>query len=165
MLLAANAGVTGQENRAWALYNLVYASWAGKLDSAKFIFEGILEERPGYAYALSGLADIFSIQKNYKKTIEYLVKATQFTAEHIFIEKLADIYKAQGQKESENEMVKKVLEAFELHKKDGYNIDLEYARFCLDHEINLKEALNVPGRNSTEDLIILTHLSSTLGFI
>ena len=46
-----------------------------------------------------------------------------------------------NQEEGEAEVVKKVLEAFEQHKADGYNVDMEYARFCLDHNINLTESL------------------------
>jgi tetratricopeptide (TPR) repeat protein len=142
MLKAADAGVTGQENRAWVLYNLgnLFLN-SGKTDTAEYIFKGILDERPNYAYALSGLADVYCVQHNYFKAIENLVKALQFTPEHIFVEKLADIYKVIGQKESENEMVNRVLDAFEQHEKDGYDIDLEYARFCLDHDMNTHETL------------------------
>lgn len=142
MTLAVKAGVPGQESRSWVLYNLanLYLQ-SGKIDTAAYIFNGILEERPGYANAYCGLSDVYTARKNYGKAIEYLVKAAQIAPEHIYIEKLADIYKALDQKESEEEMIKKVLDAFELHKKDGYNVDLEYARFCLDHNINLNEAL------------------------
>jgi tetratricopeptide (TPR) repeat protein len=142
MKMAADAGMIGQENRAWTLYNLgnLYLN-EGKLDTASFIFNGILQERPGYAYALFGLANIYAYRKNYTKAIENLVQASQNAPQHIFIERLADIYKVMGQKESEEEVIKKVLDAFELHKKDGYDIDLEYARFCSDHDINLEKAL------------------------
>ena len=142
MKLAANAGVTGQENRAWALYNLgnLFLN-EGKLDTAEYIFKGILEERPGYSYALCGLADIYADKKNYTEAIKNLVQASQNAPQHIFLEKLADIYKIMAQKESEEEIIKKVLDAFEQHKKDGYDTDLEYARFCSNHEINLNTAL------------------------
>ncbi len=142
MKLAASAGVTGQENRAWALYNLgnLFLN-EGKLDTAAYIFNGILEERPGYAYALCGLSDIDAFKKNYGKAIENLVQASQNAPQHIFIEKLADIYKVMKQKEGEEEIIKKVLDMFDQHKKDGYDTDLEYARFCSDHDINLKQAL------------------------
>ncbi|MEO8398595.1 MAG: tetratricopeptide repeat protein, partial [Ignavibacteriaceae bacterium] len=87
MLKAANAGVSGQENRAWTLYNLGNLFFnMGKLDSAEYIYNGILEERPNYGYALSGLADVNSARKNYSKAIELLVRASQATPNHIFIE-------------------------------------------------------------------------------
>ncbi len=142
MMLAADAGLIGEENRAWTLYNLgnLFLNM-GKLDSAEYIYKGILEERPDYGYALSGLADINIAKKNYPKAIELLVKAAQLTPNHIFVEKLADIYKAMGDKENEQEMIDKVLQAFEQHEKDGYDIDKEYAVFCSNHEINLEEAL------------------------
>ncbi|MBI3766546.1 MAG: tetratricopeptide repeat protein, partial [Ignavibacteriales bacterium] len=63
MQLAAETGIAGQENRAWALYNLgkLFLN-AGKLDTAAYIFNGILEERPAYAYALSGLAMVNKVR-------------------------------------------------------------------------------------------------------
>ena len=66
MKFAADAGAAGQENRSWALYNLgnIFLNW-GKLDTAEFIYKGILEERPNYAYAMSGLAMVSAARKNY----------------------------------------------------------------------------------------------------
>ncbi len=142
MMLAANAGVTGQENRAWTLYqlgNLLLNK--GKLDSAEFIFNGTLEERQNYAYALSGLSDVMAAKKNYTKAVELIVKATQVTPDHIFIEKLGDLYKAMGAKENESELNGKILDALKQHKEDGYDVDLEYAIYFSNHNIYLPEAL------------------------
>jgi len=60
--------------------------------------------------------------------------------EHIFIEQLADLYQAMGQKEPAAQLEKKALDAFALHERDGWNVDREYAAFCLNHNINLPEA-------------------------
>ena len=141
MKMAADAGASGQENREWALFNLanIYLNW-GKLDTAEFIYKGILEERPNYSFAMSGLAMINAARKNYPAAIESLVKAAQVLPEHIFIEQLADLYVAMGQKEGAQQMEKKALDAFTLHEKDGWNIDREYAAFCLNHDINLAES-------------------------
>ncbi len=142
MVLASDAGVIGQENRAWTLYNLgnLFLNM-GKLDSAEYIYKGILEERPGYGYALSGLADIEFAKENYPNAIEYLVKATHLTPNHLFIEKLADIYKAMDDTENETNMINKVLQSFAQHEKDGYDVDKEYALFCSNHNVHLEEAL------------------------
>jgi tetratricopeptide (TPR) repeat protein len=141
MKLAADAGASGEENREWALFNFgnIYLNW-GKLDTAEFIYKGILEERPNYAYAMSGLAMIEADRKNYPAAIEMLVKAAQILPEHIFVEQLADLYQAMGQKEGAAQMEKKALDAFALHEKDGCNVDREYAAFCLNHNINIPEA-------------------------
>jgi pentatricopeptide repeat protein len=143
MIMAADAGQNGQENRAWTLYNLgnLFLN-EGKLDSAQFVFNGILQERGNYDYALCGLADIDALKSNYSEALEYYVKAAQSSSNHIITEKLADLYKVMGMKENEKEMVTKVLESFRLHELDGFDIDLEYARFCANHDINLKEALS-----------------------
>jgi tetratricopeptide (TPR) repeat protein len=141
MKLAADAGASGQENREWALYNLgnIFLNW-GKLDTAEFIYKGILEERPNYGFAMSGLAMVQSARKNYPAAIELLVKASQVLPEHIFIEQLADLYLAMGQKEEAWQLEKKALDAFALHETDGWNVDREYAAFCLNHSINIPEA-------------------------
>ena len=68
------------------------------------------------------------------------MKASQACPEHIFIEQLADLYQAMGQKEEAAQFEKKALEAFVLHEKDGWNVDREYAAFCLNHNINIAEA-------------------------
>ena len=141
MKMAADAGASGEENREWALYNLanIFLNW-GKLDTAEFIYKGILEERPNYAFAMSGLAMVNAARKNYGEAIGLLVKASQTLPEHIFVEQLADLYQAMGQKTEAAQLEKKALDAFALHEKDGWNVDREYAAFCLNHNINISEA-------------------------
>lgn len=142
MKLAADAGMTGQESRAWALYNLGNLFFiSGKIDTAAFIYNGILEERPDHAYAYNGLSKIMIAKENYTKAIEYLVKASQIIPDHTFIEQLAYIYLVTGERESEKEMIKKVLLTFEHHESDGWSINREYSRFCSIHNINLNESL------------------------
>ncbi len=143
MKLAAEAGMSGQENRAWALYNLgkLYLN-EGKLDTAEFIFNGILTERPEYGYAISGLAQVRRAEGKTQEAIDLLSKAYQATPEHLFIEQLAEIYRMDGQLKNADGVVKIVLQMFEQHEKDGWNINREYAMFCANHDINLSEALD-----------------------
>jgi tetratricopeptide (TPR) repeat protein len=142
MILAANSAMNGQEDRAWTLYNLgnLYFN-QGKIDTAEFIFNGILQERPNYSFALSGLAEVDCVKKNYAQAIELLVKASQLNPNHLFLQQLADIYLATGQKGAEIEMNNQILQAFEIHRQDGYDIHYEYALFCANHNINLQQAL------------------------
>ena len=143
MKMAADAGVYGQENRAWALYNLgkLFLN-QGNLDTAAYIFKGILEERPDYAYAMSGLAQVRRAKGETQGAVDLVTKAYQQTPEHVFVEQLADIYRATGQTQSADGVAKIVLQAFEQHEKDGWNINREYAMFCANHGMNLKEALD-----------------------
>ena len=112
MMMAANAGVWGQENRAWALYNLgnLYLH-DGEIDTAEFIYNGILEERPGYAYALSGLAQVHLARGENQKAIQLLSNARESTPDHEFLEQLADAYRAEGDqaKASERGVVRSVV--------------------------------------------------------
>ncbi len=142
MLMAGEGGIRGQENRAWAFYNLgkLYFN-EGALDTAEFIFKGILEERPGYAYALSGLANIRFLQGKTEESIKLLKDAFASMPEHLFVEQLADLYRAIGDTDNAEAVTETVLAEFKHHRDAGWNVDKEFARFCADHEINLPEAL------------------------
>lgn len=147
MKMAADAGVQGDEDRAWALYNLgnLFLN-QGKLDTAKYIFNGILEERPNYGFALSGLAAVDAARGDYADAIAKLVDASQRSPEHLFIEQLSDIYVAMGDTENARTLEAKALDAFALHEKGGWNIDREYAIYCANHNIRPAEALERAGR-------------------
>ena len=142
MKLAADVGEFGQENREWALYNLANIFLGmGKLDTAAFIYRGILEERPNYAFAMSGLAQVAYAKGDNAGAIEWLVKASQVSPEHIFVEQLADIYHATGDKQAEKTMEDKALDAFKSHEQNGWDVDREVAVFLLNHDLNIPEAL------------------------
>lgn len=142
MRLAADAGISGQENRAWVLYQLGSLYFTqGKIDTAAFIYTGILEERPNFAYAESGLAMVKAAKKENGAATGYFIKAAQSAPEHVFLEQLADFYLALGQKQPAEELAKKVLTAFEEHEKDGWNIDREKAAFLLIHNLQPDESL------------------------
>jgi len=142
MRLAADAGAAGHENRAWALHHLglLYLQ-EGRLDTAAFIFKGILEERPNYAYALSGLAQVNSARKNFAESIRLLQQAHAATPEHIFLEQLADTYRFSGDARRADSTAQEVLKAFGQHEKGGWNINREFAMFCANHNMNLPAAL------------------------
>ena len=142
MEMAADAGAPGMEDRSWALYNLgtLFLN-QGKLDTAAYIFNGILEERPNYPYALSGLASVRSAKGDYPGAIELLVKATRLSPEHLFVEQLSDIYLAMGSKAEAGTLERQALEAYRTHEQGGWNIDREYAAYCGNHDIDLAGAL------------------------
>ncbi len=142
MNMAADAAPRGQEQRAWAFYNLGNLFLhEGKLDTAEFIYEGILEERPNYAYAMSGLAQVRMARGKSGEAITLLNKALETTPEHIFMEQLANIYRAIGQTDNARNTAALVLQSFEQHEKDGWNTDKEYATFCANQDTNLAVAL------------------------
>lgn len=142
MRMACDAGVTGQESRAWALYQLgmLYLQ-QGKADTAAFIFKGILEERPNYAYAIAGMAQVNSAKKNYAEAITLLQQAYQIVPDHGFIEQLADVYRAAGKASLADSTSQEVLKTFGQHENGGWNINREFAMFCANHDMNLAAAL------------------------
>ena len=143
MKLAADAGIFGQENRAWVLFSLgnLYLH-EGKLDTAEYIYKGILEERPNYAYAFSGLAQVLAARGETGQAIIQLARAMELTPEHLFLEQLADLYRATGQMHNAAGTARLVIESYLQHEGDGWNTDKEYALFCANHDMNLDEALD-----------------------
>lgn len=142
MEAAAEAGVFGQENRAWALYTLgVLYLQSGKPDTAEYLFKGILEERPDYPFALSGLARAAYFRGNPDEALRLLTRAAEITPDHIYLEQIADIERSMGKVSDAEGVAKIVLASFEQHEIDGWNIDREYALFCTNHGINAAESL------------------------
>lgn len=142
MLMAADAGLSGSESRSWTLYQLGNLYFQlGKLDTAAFIYNGILEERPGYAYSKSGLAMIHLAKGEYNDAIRELATAMQALPEHIFLEQLADVYLAMGDTVNARTLETRVFAAFDVHEQDGYDVDREYAQFAADHGVKLDEAV------------------------
>ncbi len=142
MRLASDAGITGEENRAWALTTLgsLYMR-DGKLDTAAYLFRGTLDERDSYPFALSGLAQIEAAHGRYDSAISLLSRAYQLAPEHQFVEQLVDVLEASGKQTEANGMTEVVTEAFAKHETNGWNINREYAQFCLNHNVNLEDAL------------------------
>ncbi len=142
MRMACDAGVAGQENRAWALHQLgmLYLQ-QGKADTAAFIFKGILEERPNYAYTIAGLAQIGNVKKNYTEAIALFQQAYKIVPDHGFIEQLADLHRAAGKFSLADSTAREVLKTFGQHEQGGWNINREFAMFCANHDMNLAAAL------------------------
>jgi len=139
---ACDAGLSGQENRAWALYILgMLHLEKGKPDTAGYIFRGILEERPDYAYAYSGLSRIEAAEGNSDTAASLLARAAEIAPEHLFLEQLSDLYGSTGRFSDAAGIARIALASFAQHEKDGYNVDREEALFCANQGINLQEAL------------------------
>lgn len=142
MRMAADAGANGTEERCWTLYNLagLYMDM-GKIDTAAYIYRGILEERPDYPFALSGLAMTKLAKGDTAGAITDLVTATGRIPDHTMIEQLADLYAASGDSTSRAAMEAQAVAAFEQHERDGWNTDREMAQFLLNHNIRLDDAV------------------------
>lgn len=142
MRLAADAGVTGQENRAWTLSNLgnLYLQQE-KVDTALFIFKGILEERPLYAPAIVGIAKIKTLKKEYSEAIKLLADAYHSTPYHGLLEQLAAVFRYAGMNEKADSAASLVLKGFEDDLRMGHNAYGEFAAFAIQHNTELKKGL------------------------
>ncbi|TAK54911.1 MAG: tetratricopeptide repeat protein [Bacteroidetes bacterium] len=144
MTMAAEAGVTGQENRAWVLYNLgMLFLNQNKVDSAEYIFKGILQERNGYAHALRGLAKVQGMKGRYKESIEYYKQAIAALNEPAFHEGLGEVYQYLGNFSEMRTCYDNAEELYHEEQEMGENNSLEMAEFFASHNRNVEEALTL----------------------
>ncbi len=144
MKMAAEAGVTGQENRAWVLYNLgkLYLN-QNKLDTAAFMFNGILEERPNYAHALHGIALVNAQRGKFEEAISLHKQAIATLNEPAFFESLGEVYQAIGNVDEATRSYDRAEELYVEEKKNGEDNDLEMAHFLAGHDRRLSDALTL----------------------
>jgi len=93
MKLAVDAGVPGDEATEWARVQLgqLYEK-TGDRKAAAMHYTISLDERPGYAYALAGLARLATDAKQYQQAIQYYLAADSVVDDLSFKEALADLY-------------------------------------------------------------------------
>ncbi len=144
MRMAADAGVAGHESRAWALFQLgqLYLD-ADKPDTAAFIFDGILQELPGYTRALGGLAHVHLVKGDYAEAVTLLEDAYAEAPNVYFLELLAEAYQQVGDREQGARILGMLQEGLAQAEAMGENVDMEYADFLADHDTNLDEALRL----------------------
>jgi len=97
MKLAVDAGSPGSESTEWARVQLgkLYEQ-LGEMKYAEMYYTISLENRPGYPYALAGLARIAANKKDYKKTIELYQRADSFSNDYSFKDALVEVYRLTG---------------------------------------------------------------------
>ena len=142
MRMAADAGVAGSEGRAWALFQLgtLYLN-ENKPDIAAFLFSGILDELPDYTLALGGLAHVRIVEGNYTEAIRLLEEAYAEAPNTGFLELLAEAYQITGETDQLAATVDKIRASYQDAEAMGENVDMEYADFLADQEMDLVEVL------------------------
>ena len=98
MKLAVESGVPAEESTEWCRIQLgrLYENM-GDVDRAAFQYNLSLAARPGYAYALAGLARITSFEKKYDSAVYYYEQAANLTSDLGIKENLAIAYKNAGE--------------------------------------------------------------------
>jgi len=135
MKLAVDAGSPGSESTEWARVQLgkLYEQ-LGDMKYAEMHYAISLDNRPGYPYALAGLARVAAYKKDYPNAIELYKRADSASNDYSFREALAEVYRLAGDKERSlkiaNEIVHKMEKAAEAMTKgdsSGHYADKEMA--------------------------------------
>src|SRR5450631_797696 len=120
MKMAVNAGGQGDETTEWTRIQLgrLYEN-TGELKSAEMHYMIALDERPGYPYALAGLARLAVAVKNYRKAIEFYRKADAMINDYSIKEEWADVYNLAGQKLSADSLMEIVIDKLSKDEQSG----------------------------------------------
>lgn len=134
MATAVSAGLPGTEQTAWAQVQLgnLYLN-SGDLDQAEAIYRETLHFRPGYAYALAGMAQVQAARGAYAAAIDVLRPLTIQLPLPEFIMLLGEMYTATGQPELAARQYTLVRIIQQLNADAGVNVDIEMALFEADH--------------------------------
>jgi tetratricopeptide (TPR) repeat protein len=143
MKLAVDAGAPGTESTEWARVQLgkLYEQ-IGEMKYAEMHYTIALNNRPGYPYALAGLARIAVGIKDYQKAIQLYQQADSASNDYSFREALVEVYRLSGDKQRSlsvankivNEM-EKAAEAMAKGDSSGHYADREmaYAYMAIDN--------------------------------
>lgn len=152
MKLAVEAGAPGDESTEWSRVQLgqLYEN-LNDLPSSEMQYLGSLDERPGYPYALAGLARIARMKKDYKKAIMYLDEANSSMNSEYFKEEMIQVYKLSNQQDKATALAKELIDVMTTVSKKaeddpsiGHYADRELALAYLevrDYDKALKHAL------------------------
>ncbi len=142
MRYAADAGMSGHEDRAWALYHLglLYLGH-GETQKADVLFHGILDERPGFWRALLGLARIKLMEGQTAVATDLYQQAYDEAPSHEAMEGLLEAYTVAGNTAGQERIKTQLRRAFADAKGMGERADMEEADFLADHDLDLDRAL------------------------
>lgn len=129
LTMAVNAGAPGADNTAWAMVTLgnLYLQY-GKIKEAEQIYQSTLELRPGFSFAMAGLAEVEIKQANYGAAEKLLNQAASIIPEVGFYEKLAVVYKETGRSAEFSKTIHEVVAMMNDDAAHGHNMDLEFAK-------------------------------------
>lgn len=133
MTMAVKAGYPGYESTAWARYTLakIYENY-GDLSNAEMHYQKTLQERPNYAFAIDGLANIELKKGNLENAEKLAEKAISIIPEVSFYETLASIYMVTNREEKAKEMAHEIISMMKEDEASGHLMDLDKAKVYLD---------------------------------
>ena len=144
---AATTSRMPRENIAWSQYQLGEEYYkAGDLKNAEAAYQDALTAYPGYYRALAGMAAVREAQGRFPEAIELYQRAVAVVPYPNYVAALGDVYTKVGRhQEAKNQfdLVEFIGRLSEINKV-LYNREL--ALFYADHDVKLKEALDLARR-------------------
>lgn len=129
MELAVSAGLPGSEPYCWSKNTLGYLyEQTGQNEKARMQYQGILNERPSYAFAMEGLARLEMKNKNYAEAKKILNDAIEIMPEFSFHEMLAEIYAREGDEKKSQEKYEEVVEMLKEDAASGHIVHLDLSK-------------------------------------
>jgi len=144
---AGKAAKQPAESIAWAQWQLGSDYFAqGKLKEAEAYFLQSLQTYPNYFRALAGLAQVRGAQKRFEEAIDLYQKAIAILPMPEYAAALGDIYAMTGRQQQAKQQYELVEYTGKLNdlNKALYNRELAY--FYADHDIQLREGLELAQR-------------------
>lgn len=122
MQMAVSAGAPGAEPTEWSRVQLghLYEN-TGELKYAEMHYSIALQERPGYAYALAGLARIATANKEFTKALAYYQQADSCVNDFGIKEAIADVYRTMGEQQKADALQKNIILAMTKEAASGSN--------------------------------------------
>ena len=120
MKMAVEAGVPGDEGTEWARIQLAHLyENTGEIKKAEIQYQIALAERPGYAYAVAGLAKLAAFKKDYAEAIALYTRADSLISDASIQESLAEVYTLSGNNAKAEELIRKVIDEMNETAQSG----------------------------------------------
>jgi len=140
--LALEAGSAVPENVAWAAVQLGNVRFnAGRLTEAAAAYRRALRLLPGYVHAEAGLARIEASEGRYRRAIARLRRVVDVLPIPAYVIMLGDTLRASGRQTAARRQYSLVGAIERLFAANGVRTELQTALFDLDHNRNVRDAL------------------------
>lgn len=153
---AVNQGATARENLAWDFTEIGRLHAGSDPAAATIAYENALSIVFEYPPALAGKARLLMTQGKTDEALEAAEKAAKALPLPEYYTLLADIAAATGNDSKRDTYLTVVEAGYDGIAKSGTNIDLERAKFLLDHDRDLPHALALAQKSYDERNTIYT---------
>jgi tetratricopeptide (TPR) repeat protein len=144
MRLAIDAAVGQPEALAWSHTQLGKLFWSrGRGRAAAREYRNALAVRPGYVYALDGLAQVEAARGRLRAAIAAEQRAVDGIPLPQFVASLGDLHRLAGDRTGAHRQYALIGAIQRLLRANGVKTDLETALFDVDHAIRLPQALRL----------------------